>query len=239
MALISRREIAEVYVATRGILEEGGQNSVAEIIVTDGPWHEEGWYPYMEATFAQFWDRVGLRPRSRGASPMSLDALESIAVNGAGRTGRVCAARAVAGEKPNLAKRALLRDYARFVIGDFRWRPIWPLGLPVESAGTLHELGVKVPREVMSEREARILLTEAEREAFKASRVLAAANAFNAALREMLDKEEWENLRGLSRAEARSRLLREFYERAEDVEAWPTTRIGGNSRRGNFEPDKE
>ncbi len=206
---LSGRTDAQIDKRIHGDIAAGKQDTVAELILSEGTWHGEEWYVQAEAAFANVWLYRDV-PITLGASPRTLEALRAVAEKGRSRPARVAAAACLKDTDADLARRVLKAEYADFLIS----------ARDAQAAGDhLADLGVYVPQEVISAGEMGVLLTAKERSAFDADRLRRAADLFNRTLRDAARNGDLKTINKYASAAGRIRLARSCWDQTKEPAA--------------------
>lgn len=233
VSVVTCEEAAEVKDTTRKELLRGRQEDLASIIL-DRRFANRRWYPYVELAFAEAWGGREM-PITMAASARSVEALKAIAVSGDGREARVAAATAIAKNDPALARKVFEREYGAFgVVEGYEW------AIPSTVGDELANLGVSVPAELATVRDAAVLLTIKDRLLLDPSRLKTAADIYNLKLRSLMAGGKMAELRALCGTMEKLRLLQSAWDSAEgESQAEQSKSNDRNSAKEVREPGKE
>jgi len=207
------RQMTEEEIAGLPDLAAGKQDLVARLVLEDGAWRREGWYPYAEAAVALAWCRREV-PLTMAASEDTLAALRRIAREGKLRSARVRAAACLRLTDGDLARQVLRAEYARFDAAEGAGGPLSPYTGPVSAAESLAALGVYLPPEMPSAEEMAMILTVQDRQTFDPNRLRIAADLFNRRLLEAAGDKNPSALDEYATSLGRIRLARLCWEEA-------------------------
>jgi len=189
-------QIREVRKLTRKAIWRGEQDSLARIILAKPEARaRQGWYAYLEDALAGMWMDRNV-PIQMGATPRTIEALKAIASRGLERNSRVAAAIAISRVDPDMAKAVLLREYGDFTVDRISFSMPW---FPLPVGRYLSRMGVFVPEEITTVREAKVMLTLENRQKLDSSRAEAAVNLYNRRPRSLVLAQEWHKLGHINR----------------------------------------
>jgi hypothetical protein len=191
----------------------GNVAGMASLVNVHGPWQRSSWYREFANVFASAFRQE--RPIVLDGAPAALRALHTLAVAGTTpRNTAVNAAAAIRFEYPDLARKVLMREYARFEVSDS-----WVLGkpgLPEPCGRVLVSIGVCAPEELVcvedvAEMLRRVgIIIDADDQAIRRL-LVRTGNQYNALLMDAMAKSDRGLLSWLAARDAQSEKVAEIY----------------------------